>query len=144
MNSDEPISEKYQRAAQAILNADGMMIAAGAGMGVDSGLPDFRGREGFWEAYPALGKSKIDFSSIASPDAFLRMPHEHGDFMVIGSTCTEIPSRMMVSDCCVKWQPDCHMARLYTPVTSTGSFRKQDFLKVACVKSTVAFIICNA
>ena len=32
-------------------------------MGVDSGLPDFRGGEGFWNAYPALGKLKIDFQS---------------------------------------------------------------------------------
>ncbi|MFN8755235.1 MAG: NAD-dependent deacetylase, partial [Burkholderiales bacterium] len=41
-----------ERAAEALLNADGIVIAAGAGMGVDSGLPDFRGPEGFWNAYP--------------------------------------------------------------------------------------------
>jgi len=74
MNTDEPISERYQRVAQAIREADGLLIAAGAGMGVDSGLPDFRGSEGFWKAYPALGKAKIDFRSIASPEAFARMP----------------------------------------------------------------------
>jgi len=72
--TDEPISELYQRAAQAIREADGLLIAAGAGMGVDSGLPDFRGREGFWKAYPALGNAKIDFHSIASPESFERMP----------------------------------------------------------------------
>ena len=27
--------------------------AAGAGMGVDSGLPDFRGKEGFWQGTQA-------------------------------------------------------------------------------------------
>ena len=70
MNTDQPISEKYQRAAQAILEADGLLITAGAGMGVDSGLPDFRGTEGFWNAYPALGKLNIDFQSIACPQAF--------------------------------------------------------------------------
>ena len=31
---------------------DALLVAAGAGMGVDSGLPDFRGDEGFWRAYP--------------------------------------------------------------------------------------------
>ena len=31
--------------------ADYVIITAGAGMGVDSGLPDFRGNEGFWRAY---------------------------------------------------------------------------------------------
>ena len=41
-------------AAELIEQADAIVIAAGAGMGVDSGLPDFRGNEGFWKAYPAL------------------------------------------------------------------------------------------
>ena len=36
------------RAARLIAAADGLVITAGAGLGVDSGLPDFRGREGFW------------------------------------------------------------------------------------------------
>ena len=63
-----------QRAAALIAEADALIVAAGAGMGVDSGLPDFRGNEGFWNAYPALGKAKIDFTSIASPAAFHANP----------------------------------------------------------------------
>lgn len=43
-----------QLAAEAIRNADAILIGAGAGMGVDSGLPDFRGNDGFWKAYPTL------------------------------------------------------------------------------------------
>ncbi|MBK4735232.1 SIR2 family NAD-dependent protein deacylase [Noviherbaspirillum pedocola] len=58
------------RAAALINDADALVIAAGAGFGVDSGLPDFRGTEGFWKAYPALAKSGIAFQDIASPDAF--------------------------------------------------------------------------
>ena len=46
-----------EQAASLIKDADGLLITAGAGMGVDSGLPDFRGREGFWRAYPALGRA---------------------------------------------------------------------------------------
>ena len=46
--------------------ADGLLITAGAGMGVDSGLPDFRGTEGFWRAYPALAQAHIRFESIAA------------------------------------------------------------------------------
>jgi len=34
-----------------IAQADAIIIAAGAGMGGDSGLPDFRGNTGFWNAY---------------------------------------------------------------------------------------------
>ena len=33
-----------------INNSEAILITAGAGMGVDSGLPDFRSNEGFWKA----------------------------------------------------------------------------------------------
>ena len=56
-------------------NADALIFTAGAGMGVDSGLPDFRGNEGMWKAYPELGKQKINFTSIANPQAFKRDPY---------------------------------------------------------------------
>ena len=62
------------RAAQALQDADGLVITAGAGMGVDSGLPDFRGNEGFWEAYPALRESGIDFVKSANPQRFRDSP----------------------------------------------------------------------
>lgn len=58
------------RAAELIAQADGLVIAAGAGIGVDSGLPDFRGNAGFWKAYPALGRAGMEFTSIASPRTF--------------------------------------------------------------------------
>ncbi len=62
------------RAAELIESADALIIAAGAGMGVDSGLPDFRGNEGFWKAYPALARARLEFTRIASPSAFERNP----------------------------------------------------------------------
>ena len=40
--------ESTLRSAAAVLaRADALLIGAGAGMGVDSGLPDFRGNQGF-------------------------------------------------------------------------------------------------
>jgi len=57
-------------AVQWLREADGLIIAAGAGMGVDSGLPDFRGNQGFWQAYPALGKAQMEFTRVASPYTF--------------------------------------------------------------------------
>ena len=56
------------------MEADGLLVASGAGMGVDSGLPDFRGHEGFWRAYPALGRAGLSFEQIANPAAFARDP----------------------------------------------------------------------
>ena len=63
-----------EQAAGWIREADGMLITAGAGMGVDSGLPDFRGEAGFWRAYPALQAKGIRFDEIASPDALVKDP----------------------------------------------------------------------
>jgi NAD-dependent SIR2 family protein deacetylase len=64
------LKDSYRHAARLINEADGILITAGAGMGVDSGLPDFRGNEGFWKAYPALAQAKIFFQQIACPQAF--------------------------------------------------------------------------
>jgi NAD-dependent SIR2 family protein deacetylase len=64
----------YERAAEVIGRADAILITAGAGMGVDSGLPDFRGNEGFWRAYPPYAKLGHSFASMASPDWFASDP----------------------------------------------------------------------
>mgnify|MGYP001563968338 CR=1 FL=1 len=50
--------------------ADAILVGAGAGMGVDSGLPDFRGNQGFWKAYPAIEKLGYSFSEMANPRWF--------------------------------------------------------------------------
>ena len=66
--------QKLAQFAEYLKQADGLLITAGAGMGVDSGLPDFRGDQGFWKAYPPLkylGKSFID---MATPELFKNDP----------------------------------------------------------------------
>jgi NAD-dependent SIR2 family protein deacetylase len=39
-------------------------------MGVDSGLPDFRGPEGFWRAYPPYRRLGLRFEELADPEHF--------------------------------------------------------------------------
>jgi NAD-dependent SIR2 family protein deacetylase len=68
------IEENIDRAVQAIGEATALLITAGAGIGVDSGLPDFRGTEGFWRAYPALAKLGMRFEQMANPKWFERSP----------------------------------------------------------------------
>jgi NAD-dependent SIR2 family protein deacetylase len=68
------IAQQITRAAAAIQAADALIVTAGAGMGVDSGLPDFRGQDGFWGAYPALGRARLQFQDIACPGAFVDHP----------------------------------------------------------------------
>lgn len=68
------LQEKFVAAAEAIQNARAMVITAGAGMGVDSGLPDFRGDQGFWNAYPMYERLGINFVAAANPAHFGRDP----------------------------------------------------------------------
>lgn len=73
-------TEDIERAARLVESAEALIIAVGAGMGMDSGLPDFRGNDGFWKAYPALAKAHIDFYAIACPDAFVSNPRRAWGF----------------------------------------------------------------
>ena len=63
-----------QQAREIIKSADTLLITAGAGIGVDSGLPDFRGNEGFWQAYPVAKARGLSFESLANPEWFERDP----------------------------------------------------------------------
>ena len=67
-------NEGIHEAAGIIAGAGALLISAGAGMGVDSGLPDFRGSQGFWNAYPPYKKLGLDFYDLANPDWFARDP----------------------------------------------------------------------
>jgi NAD-dependent SIR2 family protein deacetylase len=69
-NNADPV----RRAAQAIASAEALVVGAGAGMGVDSGLPDFRGTQGFWRAYPVYEKLGLDFAAMANPRWFVQDP----------------------------------------------------------------------
>ena len=51
----------YKLAAKLIKNSKALKIAAGAGIGVDSGLPDFRGANGFYSQYPYFKQTGMSF-----------------------------------------------------------------------------------
>ncbi len=70
----ELTAKSLTKAAGIIQAADALIIGAGAGIGVDSGLPDFRGNEGFWKAYPALANAQMSFSEVANPSNFQTDP----------------------------------------------------------------------
>jgi len=64
------LPDSLLRARAALARTDALLITAGAGMGVDSGLPDFRGHEGFWQAYPPYRALGLSFQELANPRAF--------------------------------------------------------------------------
>ncbi len=68
------MNDDYEAAAQCISDADALILTAGAGMGVDSGLPDFRGDRGFWNAYPMYERLGLSFVDAANPRHFERDP----------------------------------------------------------------------
>jgi len=71
---DPEVDGRINEAAVAVTGAEALLITTGAGMGVDSGLPDFRGNRGFWKAYPPLERLGISFMDMANPTWFSRDP----------------------------------------------------------------------
>ena len=72
------LRDQIQQAADIVSQADALFMTAGAGMGVDSGLPDFRGTSGFWRAYPAL--KGYAFEEMANPRWFSVDPYRAWGF----------------------------------------------------------------
>ena len=72
MNDLADLETRISAAAEAVRGAEALLIGAGAGMGVDSGLPDFRGAEGFWKAYPPFRGRQ--FSDLSTPHWFRTDP----------------------------------------------------------------------
>ncbi len=69
------MTERVEKAARAVGLSEALLICAGAGMGVDSGLPDFRGNRGFWKAYPPFARLGLGFVDLANPEWFDSDPH---------------------------------------------------------------------
>jgi NAD-dependent SIR2 family protein deacetylase len=69
-----PSSDPLDRAAELISGADALLVCAGAGMGVDSGLPDYRGNDGFWTTYPPYARLGLSFAELADPQHFTEDP----------------------------------------------------------------------
>jgi NAD-dependent SIR2 family protein deacetylase len=66
--------QQIEAAARAVREANALLIGAGAGMGIDSGLPDFRGTAGFWRAYPPYERLGLNLLDMANPRRFAADP----------------------------------------------------------------------
>jgi NAD-dependent SIR2 family protein deacetylase len=66
--------QKLIQAGAWLRDAGGVLVTAGAGMSVESGLPDFQRAEGFWRAYPALKWHRLTFQDMANPRVLARQP----------------------------------------------------------------------
>jgi NAD-dependent SIR2 family protein deacetylase len=59
-----------QIASKLITNHKKLIISAGAGMSVESGLPDYRSNEGLYKHYPPFEKLGVNFQDCANPQFF--------------------------------------------------------------------------
>ena len=48
-------------------NSNFLLITAGAGFSVDSGIPDYYGDEGFWKSIPVLKSYELNYKGICNP-----------------------------------------------------------------------------
>ncbi|OMJ65164.1 hypothetical protein SteCoe_38983 [Stentor coeruleus] len=68
------ITKEILKVRDIIKQSDFLIITAGAGMSVDSGLPDFRGPQGFWKAYPPMKKLGLTLPQVSNPTWFYQDP----------------------------------------------------------------------
>ncbi|MEX0289308.1 MAG: hypothetical protein AB3N14_09345, partial [Flavobacteriaceae bacterium] len=68
------LKEQTKLISDILDTAEDCLIFSGAGMGVDSGLPVFRGNEGLWEQYPKAKEFSLSFQDIANPQTYNKHP----------------------------------------------------------------------
>lgn len=68
------VGDRLDRATGLLSTADALLVCAGAGMGVDSGLPTFRDAHGFWRAYPPYRRLGLDYRQIATSNCLNEDP----------------------------------------------------------------------
>ena len=71
---NDKLARRFTEAAETIKNARTLIITAGAGAGVDSGLPDYRGEQGFWKSYPMYEPLGLSYYDTADPIHFSNDP----------------------------------------------------------------------
>lgn len=69
------MDDNIKKAVELIKQSKKIIIYAGAGIGIDSGLPAFRTPNGFWKEYPFLKNKNYDFEKIANPISFEEDPY---------------------------------------------------------------------
>ena len=60
--------DKVKDAKKEIINSDAMLVIAGAGMSVDSGIFTYRGTNGIWNKSIQIGNDLYRYDEISSLD----------------------------------------------------------------------------
>ncbi|WP_455382126.1 SIR2 family NAD-dependent protein deacylase [Salinispira pacifica] len=142
MGSDDPISA----AAEAVGRARAILVTAGAGMGVDSGLPDFRGDRGFWNAYPPYESRGLHFTDLANPHWFRRdQPFAWGFYghrLNLYRAATPHPGFSLL----LRWTARCELGSFVVTSNVDGQFQKAEFPedRIVEIHGSIHHLQCSA
>ena len=130
------MSHDLDTAASLIESADAVLVCAGAGMGVDSGLPDFRGDTGFWAAYPPYQRLGLRFVELADPIHFEADPELAWGFYGHRLALYRVTTPHVGFDVLREWN-----AKVFTSNVD-GQFQKAGFDQVAEVHGSIHHLQC--
>ncbi|GAA4290994.1 NAD-dependent deacetylase [Actinokineospora soli] len=130
------MGKELDDAAELIAGADAVLVCAGAGMGVDSGLPDFRGDAGFWAAYPPYQRLGLRFVELADPVHFAADPELAWGFYGHRLALYRATTPHVGFDVLREWG-----ARVFTSNVD-GQFQKAGFTDVAEVHGSIHHLQC--
>ena len=137
--------ERILTGQQSDRRSEAILIGAGAGMGVDSGLPDFRGDQGFWRAYPPYERMGLNFVSLANPRWFTEDPTLawgfYGHRMELYRRTTPHPGFAILRAWASRMRRG---VALFSPQTSTGISSGRGLPPNKSLKCTAASRACNA
>tara|TARA_B100000524_G_scaffold348277_1_gene252296 strand:+ start:1332 stop:2240 length:909 start_codon:yes stop_codon:yes gene_type:complete len=68
------IKDVITDATNIINDSDAILIVAGAGMGIDSGLPDYRGPQGLWNSWHPARELNMSYESLSTHEQFINNP----------------------------------------------------------------------
>jgi NAD-dependent SIR2 family protein deacetylase len=71
---DRRLREGTQISARILQDADALLIVAGAGMGIDSGLPDYRGPNGLWNTWHPSQALNMRYEDLSTHELFMTSP----------------------------------------------------------------------
>ena len=71
---DKELKQKLKISKSYIDEAGALLIVAGAGMGIDSGLPDYRGPQGLWNTWHPAAELNMKYEDLSTHETFVNNP----------------------------------------------------------------------
>ena len=100
MTYSKQVRDAITRAATLIADADAVLIVAGAGMGIDSGLPDYRGPNGLWNTWHPAAQLRMTYEDLSTHEQFVQNPALAWGFQTYLTPCTMTLTRTVAITSC--------------------------------------------